>query len=167
MFFIYGTRFFGRVDTVPGHFQVATKFAHVYLVPLIPVESWLVLAEDGNSVRGMKIPLSARSVFTAYLRTALFLLTVGSVIALFCALDGHNPYVIGRDALLAVGAFAGLCVTMRSNFFNRASYRRAVELCRHLGMDEEGIDALRQIYPDAVAPRQTGFDVLPAGAQHR
>lgn len=62
----YGTRLSGKVDACAGSY-VATRFFHIYYIPLIPLSSWLVLGED----RAMPMPMQWRSVLAGYLRGAL------------------------------------------------------------------------------------------------
>jgi hypothetical protein len=68
MIIIYGTRMYGRIDKFAGQ-CIATRFFHLYYLPLIPLSSWLVLgsAEDGQE-RVIDIGLSGRSLGIAYLR---------------------------------------------------------------------------------------------------
>jgi len=39
MVIVWGSRLYGKVDVVPGFFHVATRFGHVYYLPLIPTQS--------------------------------------------------------------------------------------------------------------------------------
>jgi hypothetical protein len=68
MIVVWGQRLFGRVDRFAGS-HVATRFFHVYYLPLIPLSSWLVLEEkaDGEFL-GLQVPLQLRSVLSAWLR---------------------------------------------------------------------------------------------------
>jgi len=68
---IFGTRYYGKVDEVPGLFHVATRFLHIWFIPLIPLGSILILAKSGNSIHGAKIPLSFKSILIAWLRAAV------------------------------------------------------------------------------------------------
>jgi len=70
MVVIWGQRMYGRVDRFAGS-HVATRFFHLYYVPLIPLSSWLVLEEqaDGRFL-GMQVPLQLKSVLLAWLRIA-------------------------------------------------------------------------------------------------
>ena len=62
---VFGVRKYGRVDETPvGH--VATRFVHVWFIPLVPLSSHFVVSEDGNSFQGKPMPLSGRSVFAGY-----------------------------------------------------------------------------------------------------
>jgi hypothetical protein len=97
MVVIWGQRMYGRVDRFAGS-HIATRFFHIYYVPLIPLASWLVLEEkaDGNFV-GIPLPLQLRSIALAWLR-------IGSIIALLVAgvnviqaID--NPYMSTIDGL--------------------------------------------------------------------
>ena len=62
----YGTRLSGKIDSCAGSY-VATRFFHIYYIPLIPLSSWLVLGED----RALPMPMQWRSVLAGYLRGAI------------------------------------------------------------------------------------------------
>ncbi len=82
----YGTRLSGKVDSFAGSY-IATRFFHIYYIPLIPMSSWLVL-KDGS---GVSVPLNLRSVMAGWLRGVG---TIAAVVAL-CALmasSGHHHY---------------------------------------------------------------------------
>lgn len=66
---VHGSGLYGRIDRVEGLFHVATKFGHLYYVPLFPVESWLVLSEEGDQFSGMPLPMQWRSILAAYARS--------------------------------------------------------------------------------------------------
>ena len=66
---VWGTRLFGRTDEVPGYFVVATVFFHIWYIPLVPIQSYLVLEDNGQSWRGVPIQFNLRSILLAYGRT--------------------------------------------------------------------------------------------------
>jgi hypothetical protein len=39
MIIVWGSRLYGKVDAVPGLFHVATRFGHIWYLPLIPMGS--------------------------------------------------------------------------------------------------------------------------------
>ena len=87
---VYGTRHYGKVDRLgldaKGGPHVATRFAHIYFLPLIPLGSTLVVAESGNGVEGLKLSLSGKSVLFAYLRNwGLLLVGVLGLVGFFAA----------------------------------------------------------------------------------
>ncbi|MDP1922898.1 MAG: tetratricopeptide repeat protein [Myxococcales bacterium] len=61
MIIIYGSRMLGTVDVEDGT-QQATRFAHVYYLPLIPLGSFELLGDD----QGRPVPLNLKSVALAY-----------------------------------------------------------------------------------------------------
>jgi len=71
---VFGTRMFGWVDGIDDQGMVATRFAHVMFVPLIPLGSVFMVDDD----RGIAISLSLKSVIVAYVRSALFWSAAGS-----------------------------------------------------------------------------------------
>ena len=88
MVIIYGTRLMGKVDQVEALGHVATQFFHLYYVPLIPTGSYLVLSEQGDDFRGVSVPLSFKSVLTAWLRAGTFLgFVVCTIVAIVTIAD--------------------------------------------------------------------------------
>lgn len=66
--FVYGTSPRGRVEYVPGLFHVATRFFHLWHLPLIPLGSELVGTSRCPEATGRRVPLNGRSVLAAYAR---------------------------------------------------------------------------------------------------
>src|SRR5437762_2645960 len=50
MLLVWGSKLYGRVDDVPGMFYVATRFGHLWYLPLIPMGSFVVLERQGKIV---------------------------------------------------------------------------------------------------------------------
>jgi hypothetical protein len=67
MILIWGTRHYGRVDRYGDQF-LATKFAHLWFLPLFPLQSMWVTGDTGDGYRGHRVRLSGRSVVAGYLR---------------------------------------------------------------------------------------------------
>jgi hypothetical protein len=139
MIIIWGTRFYGKVDETPGLFHVATKFGHLWYIPLVPSGSFLVLSQEKNSIRGVKIPLSGKSVLAAWLRGGSVAAAVAfAIVAMVVAGD---PRAKGGEGAV-YGAMSAVCVVMavlawRLNWFRRGSHARAMELARIAKMPEE------------------------------
>jgi hypothetical protein len=73
MIVIWGQRMYGRVHRFAGS-HIATRFFHIYWLPLIPLSSWLVLEEhEEGRFTGLQIPMSLRSVALAWLRIGALL----------------------------------------------------------------------------------------------
>ncbi len=68
---IYGQTMYGKVDEVPGFCWISTQFFHLYYVPLIPLQSFVILAgsEGSDGFQGTPTRMSMRSVLVAWLRT--------------------------------------------------------------------------------------------------
>jgi hypothetical protein len=64
---VFGVRQYGKVHAC-GPSYIATRFFHIWFVPLLPTESHLVLAEHGDQARGVAVPLNGLSVLAGYLR---------------------------------------------------------------------------------------------------
>ena len=107
MVIIYGIRLYGTVDKC-GSSRIATRFIHLYGVPLIPIGSVMVLEEgSGNSYRGLPLGLHLRSVVAAYARVWSIAALFGAVIGLF-----SMSFAYQRGAMLDLGAFALLAAVM-------------------------------------------------------
>jgi hypothetical protein len=95
MVIIYGTRLAGVVGRVEGQYA-ATRFAHVYWLPLLPIDRMWVVEEDGDATRGHAIRWSGKSVLAAYLRT--WGLILGGAMMLFAPLAAA---IVGGVLVLA------------------------------------------------------------------
>src|SRR5205807_1455815 len=82
MIFVSGKRLCGKVDQVPGLFHVATRFLHIYWIPLCPTQTFLIAKNlrldakglpavaDGRA--GIRIPRSWKSVAVGYFRGIVY-----------------------------------------------------------------------------------------------
>uniref|UniRef100_A0A7R9Z3L7 Uncharacterized protein n=1 Tax=Pseudictyota dubia TaxID=2749911 RepID=A0A7R9Z3L7_9STRA len=134
---IFGTRFFGDTDAVPGLFYVSTKFFHVDFIPLFPIASYIVLRRRVLSVQGVEIPLSLKSIAIAWLR---FLAVAGAAASLIWLMvsvadDSDDHKVI--DVILPTSIFLAAVIAASLALFHKslrnASYERATELASKLG----------------------------------
>lgn len=134
MIVIWGNRLYGKVDQVPGRCHVATRFFHLYFIPLIPLGSYVV--GKGYEEEGLPIDLSAKSVCAAWMRASFVIMSVvGGFMALANAAD---PTLLSLGiGLLAFGVAGGIAANTNAGL-NQASYERAVELCDRLGIDDRG-----------------------------
>lgn len=103
---IFGVRLFGKAEIVPGVFFIATRFFHVCFIPLIPMQSFVILPDgDGAALPG----LHWGSISMAWLRG---LLALGAVVLSFMAwnkLEAQAPLSQARPMLLlALGCVAGV-----------------------------------------------------------
>ena len=106
MVIIWGQRLYGRVDRFAGS-HLATRFAHLYYVPLIPLSSWLVLEEqtDGQFV-GVQVPLQLRSVLAAWLRVGSIVAAIAATAAYF----SHDAHSGAGSGMLALGGLIASAV---------------------------------------------------------
>ena len=163
MMLFYGTRWCGKVDRVPGLCYVRTRFFHLQFVPLIPLASYLLI-EGTNEERGVPIPLSIKSILTAWIRTALVGIAVGyavaAVVHVFMLLTKHEASMV--RLLESVGWMGGAClVYWMTVCFSRAGYRRAIKLGRYLGLEPAIVE--RYLYgPAALDGSAASEAVAPA-----
>lgn len=67
---VMGERLYGRVSRVPGVCCVATQFYHLYYLPILPLQSWIVWSETRKGLEtswsGVRVPLRWTSVVLAW-----------------------------------------------------------------------------------------------------
>ena len=142
---VFGTRLYGKVDQVPGLFHLATEFFHIQFVPVGPTRTFLVMDGPGN--RGVRLSLSGKSIFFAYLRAAL---VVVAVIAVCVGIVERNKNPNASLVPFIVGA---LCVPL---FFltyplSRPNPIRAYRLAMKAGLPME---MLADHYAKTLTPEQ-------------
>jgi hypothetical protein len=145
--FIVGDRYFGKVDRVPGCFHVATRFLHVWWIPLVPRESYLIL-ENTDERRGVRIPLCRKSVIKGYVLGYSMMLAVLGIavpIMLYFEKGGlrnqHEIKALAFLSIIGLIAFGFSCWFARTP---RPDKRRAEELGTLAGFDP-------QLIADAIA----------------
>ena len=166
MFVIWGERFYGKVDQVPGVCHVATLFGHFFWFPLFPLRTYVVADESMRRVKheahyglvhetsygfaGVRIPMSARSVLVGYLRAVLgfVIFTLGMAVIAF-GWELVRPDPTERNPLPAFVKLSGALVVAillfwLSRLATRAGTVRAAELRKQLGIP---VDADEQAGP--------------------
>jgi len=159
MYIVWGSRLMGKCDVLPGLFHVGTKFGHLYYLPLIPTQTYVVLAQNGKSFRGVPISLSFKSILFAWMRAATFIAGFAFGIGALVVANDRHP---GNWVPLAIaGAITWiLCgVLCYAKFATQASFVRACQLAKAVGLNEAGYEIIAKAYGQA-APR--GFAVEPA-----
>ncbi|HET9618323.1 MAG TPA: hypothetical protein VFP74_14240 [Pseudolabrys sp.] len=118
--FVFGTTFFGKIQSVPGLFYVATKCFHIFFLPLIPLGTYFVFegsarhdskgGKDRISTLVKPMPFDIKTVLMAWLRVALILAIVGAgtrmvafgfsiatiIVLVLAAASLHLSYVLSR-----------------------------------------------------------------------
>lgn len=137
MIVIYGHRLYGKTDEVPGLFHVASRFLHLYYVPLIPVASYVVVDQDGDDFRGVKIPLSLKSILLGWFRAALVIL--GLIVIGMMLFDASVHGVAGHLAKIAqlLGVVTLFVVSV---VFDRPGRARAHAIADRIGLPRKFID---------------------------
>ena len=160
MVVIWGSRLYGKVDVVPGFFHVATRFGHIYYLPLIPMKSFVVLGQAGDEFTGVPIPLSFKSILLAWLRAALLLAAIVMTFAALVNLGERDQTLWMYSAAFAATAAVLFGIATWHRIATRASLHRACALGEAVGLNEEGMAELYKVYGEAAA---RGFAVTPAG----
>jgi hypothetical protein len=146
MIIITGVRFAGKVDAVPRVGHVATRFFHLYYVPLIPLGTFFVNGERDDSLAGFPLPLDAKSIIVCWLRTAGWLGLIAAGVVTFIGAADHRPHRIAVGLGGAVLAALWLWLLYRLRFIVHASYERAIELARRIGLPAEQLLMLEVAY---------------------
>jgi len=139
MIVVYGTGLYGRVDTVPGAFTVATKFFHIFWVPLLPLGSHIVVDETDDGWQGVPIGLNGRSVLAAYLRGGLIGGGIWAIIlsiAIYCSGETAREMAIAGNIFWA-GAGAIPLGLMALVLWTTPTEQRVREICADLHVDPE------------------------------
>ncbi len=118
----FGKGPYGKVEELGSSF-VFTNFFHVWRVPLVPLESYLVCAKDGPV---LPIPMHRGSVIAAYLRLPLFVAGAAALIGGFG--ESSVPAVILGMVLLVLFTVA----KVRWGKLDAATKSRRQLTARHL-----------------------------------
>jgi len=137
MIIISGVRFAGKVDAVPQVGHVATRFFHLYYVPLIPVGTFLVTDEREDEFSGLPLPWSFKSILVGWLRTAGFLAFVPAIFLLVTGVTRSDAARVGAGVLIILLAAAVLWFCYKLKSITTASYERAIDLASRLGLSPE------------------------------
>ena len=150
---VFGTRLFGQADRVAGLFCVRTRFFHINFVPLVPLASYLIFEEkSGSGNRGIELKkLRWNSVLLAWLRTPLWIACgISSVIGLVTGLGIQHDWQAAAP-MLGLAALTGAAF-YASYRFSAASFERACELARMVGLPPEFTAALEQRFSRSFVP---------------
>jgi hypothetical protein len=159
MVIVWGSRLYGKVDVVPGLFHVATRFGHVYYLPLIPLQSFVVLGQHGDEFRGVPIRLSGKSIVMAWARAFLILVALISAIIAMVNLQERDWTQWGYPALVAAASAVLFGMSMWHRSATRASFVRACALGQQIGLTEAGMAELHKCFGETAG---RGFEVAPA-----
>ncbi len=128
---IFGTYECGSVDRIEGVGHVATSFAHVQFIPLVPVQSRFY-KHLGQDETGCKIAMNFRSIVKGYGQAALVVLTIIAATTCFMIKDVQTAAISIGFVLTGVVAFF---------FWNKvwryATYERAKRHVDDVGFDKE------------------------------
>jgi hypothetical protein len=137
MVIISGVRFAGKVDAVPKVGHVATRFFHLYYVPLIPVGTFLVTDERDDEFSGLPLPWSFKSIIVGWLRTAAFVAFAPAIFLLVTGVNRGDAERVGAGLAIMLVAAVVLWFCYRLKSITNASYERAMELASRLGLSPE------------------------------
>ncbi len=148
MVIVWGVTRAGKVDVAPDLFHVESSFGHVYYIPLIPLQSVMVLKPQlgGGEVA---VPMSFKSIFFGWLRGGSLIACGGFLIAAIIQfVDKNKPDPVQGGIFLAM-ALAALAALVGSYMFRpltSASYDRAIHLANKAGFTPMGLLAIEIAY---------------------
>ncbi|HEX2689000.1 MAG TPA: hypothetical protein VHN14_20400 [Kofleriaceae bacterium] len=163
MIVIYGTRFYGQVDSYGGQRQL-TKFFHIYYVPLIPVETLWVTRELDQGYSGHAVQMSGKSVLAGYARVWGPVAAIGAIAA------GSVGGIIAAGALAALSAWTWTWRSLRNPREQRRSDFHLLAFgtrCDPLKMEHELASVLQAHVAERwakVADGNTPEDIARIGA---
>lgn len=98
MIIVYGTRMYGRIKACGSSF-IATRFVHIWYVPLVPIGSVLVFEGD----RGVDAPFNFKSMLAGYLRVWG---PIGVILAIISTVGIVEDFADEPLAMIVGGAFS-------------------------------------------------------------
>jgi hypothetical protein len=131
MIIVYGTRLFGRADSIDGVGHVACRFVHIMFVPLVPLETVFLLDDD----RGMKLPFSFKAAVSGWFRGGSLFSGIAGVLAGIANVAEGQP-LLGA-VLIGFGLFAFAMFPVWGWIFGHCSAGRRAELMAMLGIQED------------------------------
>jgi len=137
MLWVFGKRYAGKVDCVPGLFFVKSYFLHVYWLPFVPQGSYLLWDDPQNRFRGVRIPLCWRSVFKAWLVLyPLILFLLGSALVTIVNFDPPTSQNVPMRRLVGIPILVIVFALPFWLWFRLAKLTgaRAIELAAHLSI---------------------------------
>jgi hypothetical protein len=156
MIFIFGSRMYGKVDQVPGLFHVATQFAHVQFIPLVPIKSWLVIDStvQGGRFRGVPLGWHGRSIFFAWLR---FGSCIGGLLCVVLAVIFGGDALNGRMDMMPAAVVCAVLAPLLFVLFglsyklSKAGPTRALAHAKRCGIPPE---VVAQFFADRLGPEE-------------
>ena len=138
MLLIWGSRLYGRIHDVAGLFHVATRFGHIYYIPLLPDGSYAVFKDEDGQPVAVKIRFRIKSWLTAWLRALLSISVLsGAIISLVYTMDPKLRASFGWDTIaIPLIALIALVASYRLPWFRKASYAEAVMIREEIGLAE-------------------------------
>lgn len=133
---VYGTRLYGYCDEIEGVGHVATQFAHIWFLPLIPLKGFFVF--DGDDDRGVEIPMRGKSVLSAWLRSGFIFGGIGSLIAGFAGF-GSSALTGAALVVCAIACFVGFALSGR--VLGKMNDERRAQLLSDTGLLEAMLQA--------------------------
>ncbi len=149
MILIWGSGNYGKCDEVPGLCHTVTRFGHLYYIPLIPTGSFAVISEESDGgFRGASIPMSGKSLLLGWGRAALL---VGVIFGVWTSILGAMAFAVEPESLWTglvalIGCGSLLIASYRMRYFSLASRERAIQIAGLLGLDEEGVAMIEEMY---------------------
>ena len=145
-YLLCGIRRCGVVDKVPGHFFVATKFLHIFRMPLLPLDTCLY-RKDRDWDLGFPISLSFKSVSFGWIRGLLGLVAAVALVVVLEAVvfSSDQPEFLVRVTIALVVLLACGGLHAATKLAARPTLEQAERLARKLRLSFDKIREVRKI----------------------
>lgn len=163
MIVIFGTRFYGEVDSHGGESQV-TNFFHIYYLPLLPLETLWMTQDVTHGRYGHAVASGVRSVVAGYTRVW------GPLLALISLGTGNIGATIASGVLVGLAAWSWRWRSVRGKRERRRSDYHLLAFgsrCDPLNMETQFASMLQADVAEQwarVADGRTPEDVARLGA---
>jgi len=135
MIIIWGSRLYGKTDEVPGLLHVATKFGHLWYLPLIPMGSFVVFDAVKEGWQGVPIGLSFKSMLLGWLRVGT--VVAGTILMLVALANQRQDPEAARLMYAGIPLLILFSVVQFLPGLRRASYERAKSLLDQIGASDQ------------------------------
>jgi hypothetical protein len=146
MVVIWGSGLYGKVDEVPELCHVATRFGHLYYIPLLPLGSYAVFEKNGDDFSGAALPLSFKSILVAWLRAGMIVGVVAAAIFSLISFAERNALEGAAGIVLALMAIGLLWGSYSWSGITRANYHRAKQIAERCGVNPLGMLMIEVAY---------------------
>jgi hypothetical protein len=133
---------YGKVDRVPGFFYVATDFAGIMHLPMLPKQSYLVVEYGSDKPIRIALGLSKKSVLLGWFELLILLAEIPMLIATLVLTIGlllGDFWTVNYLIMTGFGSALLFGILLRAGRGLHAKPKRAFELAALAGLEVEAI----------------------------